>query len=94
MPKTRYMVVERFRSEKVKELYARLDEQGRLLPGGVEYIDSWIDEKVEVCYQLMESESLECIHQWIERWQDLADFEVVPIITSDEARRKVLSSLD
>jgi len=61
------------------------------LPDGVDYIDSWINENVEICYQLMESESLEKIHEWIQNWNDLADFEVVPIINSTEAKNKVLS---
>jgi len=84
------MVVERFHQQKIKPLYQRFEEEGRLLPAGVFYLDSWIDESVETCYQLMESESLEALQEWTNRWEDMADFEIVPVISSAEAKRKVL----
>lgn len=86
------MIVERFKKDRIKELYDRFDKEGRLLPDGVIYIDSWIDENVETCFQLMESESLDLIHEWIEKWNNLADFEIVPVISSVEAKRKALGN--
>jgi hypothetical protein len=86
------MIIENFRKETVKELYQRFDEKGRLMPPGLTYIDSWINEDVSVCYQLMESESLAALHEWIANWNDLADFQIIPIISSDEARLKVLNA--
>jgi Protein of unknown function (DUF3303) len=58
-----YMIIERFHPGKVKSLYKRFDEKERMLPEGVTYINSWINEAVSICYQLMESESEENIHQ-------------------------------
>ena len=84
-----YLIIERFRKDKIKTLYKRFDEQGRLLPEGVHYINSWIDEKVETCYQLMESESLEKLKEWSSRWDDVADFEIVPVIDSVKAKEIV-----
>ena len=86
-----FMVIEKFYPGKVKLLYERFDERGRLLPEGVNYVNSWIDENVTVCYQLMESDAAEKIHTWIENWNDLADFEVIPVITSTEAKAKTFS---
>ncbi len=88
----RYMIIEHFHKNRVKELYAKFDKEGRLLPEGVEYIDSWIDEKVETCYQLMESESTELLQEWCRRWERYAKFQIVPIISSEEARKKVLNT--
>lgn len=85
------MITERFHPEKVKALYQRFDEQGRLLPEGVHYIDSWIDAAVTTCFQLMESESREMLDEWIARWYDLADFEVHEIIGSAEAKARALA---
>lgn len=90
MSTTTYMIIERFHPGKVKALYERFDQEGRLLPQGVTYLNSWIDEKVETCFQLMESETIDQIYQWIQAWDDLADFEVIPIISSAEAKAKVL----
>jgi len=87
-----YMIIEKFHEGKVNALYQRFDEKGRMVPDGVKYIDSWIHEDVTICYQLMESRTKELLNNWIERWKDLADFEVIPVISSAEAKKKVLQS--
>ena len=87
-----YMIIEKFHPGKGKELYQRFEEKGRMLPKGVVYINSWIDKSVTICYQLMESGSEEKIHEWISHWNDLADFEIIPVISSAEAKEKVFSS--
>lgn len=84
-----FMIIETFRKGKVKELYQRFAEKGRQLPQGVVYINSWIDENVETCYQVMESDTIEKINEWIQLWNDVADFKVIPVITSAEAKKKV-----
>ena len=86
-----YMIVEKFYPEKIKSLYQRFDEQGRLLPAGVEFIDSWINEEVTLCFQLMKSESREKLDEWVSNWDGYAEFEIVPVISSGEAKRKVFS---
>lgn len=85
----KYMIIEHFRDGKIKEIYDRFEKRGRLIPKGVKFIDSWIDEKVENCYQLMESDSEEGLQKWISEWDDLTKFEVVRVIDSAEAKRKV-----
>ena len=85
-----YMTIEKFHNGKVKALYQRFEEKGRMLPDGVKYIDSWISEDVTVCYQLMESDTVEKLQQWIRHWNDLVDFEIILVISSAEARKKVL----
>lgn len=85
-----YLIIEHFRPETIKALYQRFDEKGRMLPAGVHYLNSWINEEVSLCYQVMESESLELLESWITQWSDLADFEIVPVISSAEAKVKVL----
>ena len=87
-----FMIIEKFHPGTVKLLYERFAEKGRMLPIGVEYIDSWIDKNVSTCYQVMRSDSIEKIHNWISYWDDLADFEVIPVITSAEAKEIVFSS--
>ena len=87
-----YIVIERFHPGKVKELYKRFDEKGRMMPKGVHYLNSWINEDVSICYQVMESESEEDLQEWISHWNDLADFEVIPVITSAQAKEKVFDN--
>jgi len=85
-----YMIIERFHPGKVKELYQRFDEKGRMLPEGVEYINSWINEDVTVCYQVMEAPSITQLHEWIANWKDLVDFEIIPVISSAEAKNRLV----
>lgn len=87
-----YMIIERFHPGKVKALYKRFDEKGRMLPEGVTYINSWINEQISTCYQVMESDSEEKIHQWINMWNDFADFEIIPVISSAAAKAKIFST--
>jgi hypothetical protein len=62
-----------------------------MLPDGVIYVNSWIDEQVATCYQVMESDAKEKIAEWVQRWNDLADFEVIPVITSAQAKAKIFA---
>jgi hypothetical protein len=87
-----YMIIEKFHPGKMKILYQRFDEKGRMMPEGVNYVNSWINEEITICYQVMESESIEKLKEWINNWHDLADFEIIPVITSSQARTKVMTS--
>ena len=84
-----YMIIERFRAGKVKALYKRFDEKGRMMPEGLTYVNSWIDEKITTCYQVMETDSPGKLDEWISNWKDLVDFEIIPVISSAQAKEKV-----
>ena len=87
-----YMIIETFKPGSQAEIYQRLEEHGRMLPQGLIYIDSWIDESLTRCFQLMECEDRRLLDEWISHWKDLTEFEAVPVIGSDEAKRIALSS--
>lgn len=89
MAKTLYMIVEHFKNGNAAPVYERFRERGRMLPDGLSYVSSWVDQKLERCYQLMETDNPSLLDQWIECWNDLADFEVYPVLTSQEAAEKV-----
>lgn len=86
-----YMIIETFHPGKVNQLYKTLEEKGRQLPAGVHYINSWIDEDIKTCFQVMESNSIEKINEWILHWIDFADFKIVPVLTSLQAKEKVIA---
>ena len=83
------MIIERFHPGKVKDMYRRFADKGRMLPPGVTFINSWINASVTVCYQVMEAESPERLQLWVDKWKDLVDFEIIPVISSAEAKEKV-----
>jgi len=88
-----YMIVESFRNGDPVPVYRRFRDQGRLAPEGLTYLSSWVTSDMTRCYQLMECEDPKLLAQWIDRWSDLADFEVVPVITSAEAVERVAPRL-
>jgi Protein of unknown function (DUF3303) len=87
-----YMVIEHFAAGAAPEIYRRARERGRMLPPGLEYVDSWVDLEFARCFQLMRAEDRALFDVWIERWADLARFEVIPVRTSAEAARVAAGS--
>ena len=85
----RYMVVERF-LHGPRPVYERAAGQGRMLPSGLEYVDSWVDERLDRCFQLMETDDPSLFDRWIASWRDLAEFEIVPVVSSAEASARAL----
>ena len=83
-----YMIIERFHPGKLKAMYERFEQKGRMLPEGVKYINSWMKKDLSICYQLMEAEDEAKLQDWTNRWKDLVDFEVIPVLSSDEAKKK------
>ena len=88
-----YMVVEQFRNGEAVPVYRRFRDRGRLAPEGLTYVQSWVDEPMQRCYQLMETDDRVLLDQWIANWIDLVDFEVHPVMTSAEAARRIAPRL-
>jgi hypothetical protein len=88
-----FMVIERFKNRNAKAVYQRFLEQGRMLPDGLKYIDSWTETTFDRCFQLMECEEPGLFREWVSRWQDLVEFEVIPVVSSKEAANSIMQSL-
>ena len=86
-----FLIIENFKKDKVKALYLRLEKEGRLLPEGIQYLSSWIDLDITTCYQVMQADTLGQIQEWLLEWEGFAEFEIIPVIDSDTARKIVLS---
>ena len=79
-----FMVIERFKGRNARAVYARAREKGRMLPEGLKYVSSWVEANFDRCFQLMECEDPKLFQKWVLQWQDLVDFEIVPVVTSRE----------
>jgi hypothetical protein len=81
-----YMIIERYRHG-AAPVYDRFAAEGRLLPPGVRFLDSWVVDEPEIsqCFQLMDADGLEPLTQWMQRWSDLVDFELFAVIDSPAA---------
>jgi Protein of unknown function (DUF3303) len=93
MLKTLYMIVERFKDNDALPVYRRFRDQGRMAPDGLTYVSSWIDDKLQRCYQLMETNDRRLLERWMSHWNDLVEFEVYPVMTSKEAAEKIAPRL-
>ncbi len=67
----------------------RFRDSGRMAPEGLIYVSSWIDVKLERCYQLMETHDRRLLDEWMANWSDLVNFEVHAVVTSKEAAEKI-----
>lgn len=83
-----FMVIERFVNPDPRPIYARLAEKGRMMPEGLLYINSWISEDFSTCWQVMEADDPAKFDEWTRNWEDLVEFEIVPVMTSAEAKSK------
>lgn len=80
-----FIVIERFKNHDALSVYRRFREQGRMMPEGLKYIESWTEANFERCFQLMACDDPRLFQQWIAHWADLIDFEVVNVVSSMEA---------
>ncbi len=88
-----FTVVEHFKNNDALPVYRRFRDRGRLAPEGVQYISSWVDDKLERCFQIMEANERDLLERWIQNWSDIVDFEVYPVLSSKEAAEKVAPRL-
>ena len=84
-----FMVIEHFKDNQTKDIYRRLQERGRTTPEGLKYIDSWISASLDRCFQIMECDNPVLFQEWILEWEDLATFEIIPVVPSDETKQIV-----
>jgi hypothetical protein len=81
-----FMVIERFKSrDAAADVYRRFRERGRMLPDGLKYVESWAEANFDRCFQLMECDDLHLFRRWMAEWEDLVEFEIVPVVSSEQA---------
>ena len=76
---TKYMVIETHRKGCLEAVYRRFYEKGRMMPDGLEYIDSWLEKDGDRCFQLMETNDTSLFSEWTKNWDDLTDFDIIEI---------------
>ena len=79
-----FMVIEEFRNQDAKSVYRRFHQKGRLIPDGLEFVNSWVAADLGRCFQLMECNDITLFQRWVAEWSDLTDFEIVPVVPGKE----------
>jgi len=89
-----FMVIEKFRDADMIPIYQRVRDNGRSIPDGLKYIDSWVEPNFSRCFQLMECDDLRLIQAWVLQWRGAGvSFEIVPVVTSAQTREVVAPHL-
>ncbi|HET7904887.1 MAG TPA: DUF3303 family protein [Candidatus Eisenbacteria bacterium] len=88
-----FMVIETFRPGRAPDVYRRFREKGRMAPEGVAYVTSWVDLEFHRCFQVMEAPNAALLSEWTDHWNDLVDFEIIPVRTSAEAAAAIAPEL-
>lgn len=81
-----FMIIENFKNRDAVAVYRRFFEEGRQMPDGLNFIDSWVETNLARCFQLVQCDDAALIQQWIIHWQDLVEFEVIPVVSSAQTR--------
>jgi hypothetical protein len=90
-----FMVIETFRDNDMVPVYRRLRDEGRSLPAGLEYVDSWIEPNFSRCFQLMRCDDARLFQEWALQWRGLGmSLEIVPVVPSKQTREVVAPYLD
>jgi hypothetical protein len=88
-----FMVIENFRNQDAKSVYRRFRDQGRLMPDGLKFINSWVEADLSRCFQVMECDDVTLVQRWVAQWSDLVEFEIVPVVTGQDAAEALASQL-
>lgn len=88
-----YMIIEHFRGGDPLPVYRRFRDRGRLAPDGLRYVSSWVTHDMRRCYQVMECDDLALLEAWMANWRDVTDFEVIPVMTSQDAQKSIAPQL-
>jgi Protein of unknown function (DUF3303) len=90
-----FMVIETFRDDDMVPIYQKLRDGGRLLPDGLEYLDSWVEPNFSRCFQLMRCDDLRLFQEWTLQWRGYgAKIEIIPVVPSKDTREVVAPYLD
>ncbi|MDP9202544.1 MAG: DUF3303 domain-containing protein [Gemmatimonadota bacterium] len=88
-----FMVIEKFRDGDPKPVYRRFREKGRMVPKGVRYVTSWVTTDFERCFQVMDCDDRAFLDEWMSNWNDVAEFEVIPVLSSEKAMAAIAPHL-
>ena len=83
-----YMVIEKFKPGCKGKIYEIFHSKGRMLPEGLNYINSWLEKDGDRCFQLMETNDPQLFQVWQNNWKDLGDFGTIEVVEIGEKPAK------
>ncbi|MEM7121646.1 MAG: DUF3303 family protein [Pseudomonadota bacterium] len=89
-----YFVIETFRNQDGRAVYRRFRDQGRMVPDGLIFHESWIAADMSRCFQVMECDDVGLLQRWVGQWSDLVAFEIIPVQTGKATAAALADILD
>lgn len=90
-----FMIIEHYRDADMVPIYQRVRAEGRMLPDGLDYVDSWVEPNFARCFQLMRCDDLTLLQRWILKWRGSGtSFEIVPVVPSRDTAAVVAPLLE
>lgn len=83
-----YMIIETYWPGSKEKIAARLEQKGRMLPKGLRYVNSWLEQSGNRSFQLMETEDRKLFATWTAKWRDLVEFMIIPVEESPLKKRE------
>jgi Protein of unknown function (DUF3303) len=75
-----FLVIEHFKNGDSTPIRERIVRDGQMMPVDLVYHESWVDPVNARCFQIMETGDVAFLRQWMGNWEDLIDFEVIPVM--------------
>jgi uncharacterized protein DUF3303 len=63
-----------------------------MMPDGLSYVDSWVKASFQRCFLVAQCDDPRLLQQWVLRWHDLIDFEIVAVVGSKDTAAVVAPS--
>ena len=79
-----FLVIEHFKDGDPMSVRERAVRDGQLMPVDLVYHESWMDPVNARRFQVMETGDVAFLRQWMSNWEDLIDFQVIPVMPSKE----------
>ena len=88
-----FMGSETYRERAPKHGDRRFREKGLMAPEGACYVSSWVTTDFVRCFQMMDCDDRALLDEWMSKWIDIVEFEVIPVITSEKATAAIAPHL-
>ena len=79
-----FMVIETFRNQDAKAVYRHFRDHGRMMPGGLTFVSSWVSADLGRCFQVMECDDVTLLQRWAVQWTEVVEFEIVPVVAGKD----------
>ena len=88
-----FMVIEHFRNQDARAVYARFRERGRQAPEGLDFVASWVSADLGRCFQVMRCDDVTLLQRWASAWSDLVALEIVPVALGSEVAQALKADI-